>query len=224
MIFEKPIICVPIIEKNSESVLQSAKKAIALGADMLEFRIDALEEPDADEVQKLIVDINHPVIATNRTRNEGGFFNGTEDERTSILIKAAKYADIVDIELQTDEKLRGEVIKASKFTIVSYHDFKKTPSFEELLDVVKKEKKIGDIAKFAVMPNSTKDTLTVLKVLSEVQNTIGIAMGDIGKYTRVVAPIFGSPITFASVGNGSAPGQLDIKTTKDILMKLTVID
>lgn len=222
--FEKPMVCAPIVEKDSKLVLQSAKKAIALGADILEFRIDALEDSYHDEIQQLIIDINYPIIATNRIQNEGGFFNGSEEERTSILIKAAKYADIVDIELQTDEYMRGKVIKASKSTIISYHDFKKTPSFEELLNVVKREKEIGDIAKFAVMPNNNKDTLTVLKVLSEVQNTIGIAMGDIGKYTRVVAPIFGSPITFASIDKESAPGQLDINTTKDILRKLTVID
>ena len=221
---KKPMICAPILEKKFESVLQSAKKAIDLGADILEFRIDALENPDADIVQNLIAEIDFPIIATNRMKREGGFFNGTEEERISILIKAAEYADIVDIELQTDENLRSKVIKASKSTIISYHDFKNTPSFEELLNVVKKEKEIGDIAKFVVMPNSNKDTLTVLKVLSEVENTIGIAMGDIGKYTRIVAPIFGSPITFASIDKKSAPGQLDIKTTKDILRKLLVID
>ena len=222
--FQKPMICAPIIEKNSEFVLQSAKKAINLGADILEFRIDAIEDPDPDEIQQLIKNINYPTIATNRMQSEGGFFNGSEKERISTLIKAAEYADIIDIELQTDDKLRDKVIKASKSTIVSYHDFQKTPSFEELLDVVKKEKEIGNIAKFAVMPNDYKDTLTVLNVLSEVQNTIGIAMGNLGKYTRVVAPIFGSPITFASIDKESAPGQLDINTTKDILRKLTVID
>ena len=49
---------------------------------------------------------------------------------------------------------------------------------------------------------------------------MGIAMGDIGRYTRVVAPLFGSPITFASLDNISAPGQLDIQTTKNFLDKL----
>jgi len=220
---KKPMICAPILEKKSESVLQSAKKAVDLGADILEFRIDALENPDADMVQNLIAEIDFPVIATNRIKSEGGFFNGSEEERISILTNAAKYADIVDIELQTENKLRQKVINSSKSTIISYHDFKKTPSFEELLNVVKKEKEIGDIAKFSVMPNNNKDTLTVLKVLSEVPNTIGIAMGDIGKYTRLVAPIFGSPITFASINKESAPGQLDIQTTKYILEKLSVI-
>jgi 3-dehydroquinate dehydratase-1 len=222
--FKKTMICAPVIEKKLKYALKSAKKAITLGADMLELRIDVLEDPDPDEVQQLIVDINYPLIATNRIQSEGGFFNGSEEERTSILIKAAKFADIVDIELQTDTKMRSNVIKASKSTIISYHNFKKTPSFDELLNVVKKEKELGDIAKFTVMPKNSKDTLTVLKVLSKVENTIGIAMGDIGKYTRVVAPIFGSPITFASIDKESAPGQLDIKTTKNILRKLTVID
>jgi len=220
---KKPMICAPILEKKSESVLQSAKKAVDLGADILEFRIDALENPDADMVQNLIAEIDFPVIATNRIKSEGGFFNGSEEERISILTNAAKYADIVDIELQTEDKLRQKVINSSKSTIISYHDFKGTPSFEELMNVVKQEKEIGDIAKFSVMPNNNKDTLTVLKVLSEVPNTIGIAMGDIGKYTRLVAPIFGSPITFASINKESAPGQLDIQTTKYILEKLSVI-
>jgi 3-dehydroquinate dehydratase-1 len=222
--FKKPMICAPILERESKSVLQSAKKAVELGADIIEFRIDALKNPDADEVQNLIAEINYPIIATNRLKSEGGLFNGSEEERALILIKAAEYADIVDIELQTEHKLRQKVLEASKCTIISHHDFKKTPSFQELLNVVKKEKEIGDIAKFAVMPNNNKDTLTVLKVLSEVPNTIGIAMGDIGRYTRLIAPIFGSPITFASIDKESAPGQLDIETTKYILRKLAVID
>lgn len=214
------MICIPLVEKESKNVLESAEKAINLGADILEFRIDALEDPDSDEIQQLIIDIGHPLIATNRSKSEGGLFNGSERERISILTKAAEYADIVDIELQTDEKLRGKVIKTSKSNIVSYHDFKKTPSFEELLDVVKQEKEIGDMAKFAVMANKYEDTLIVLKVLLEVQNTIGISLGKIGKYTRVVAPLFGSPITWASNIKESAPGQMDIKTTRNILLNL----
>lgn len=224
MMFKKPMVCAPILERKSESIIQKAGKAVKLGADILEFRIDALEYPDADEVQNIIEEINYPIIATNRMKSEGGFFTGSEKERISILLKAAESADIIDIELQTEENLRQKVIEASKFTIISYHDFEKTPSFQELLDIITKGHEIGDIAKFAVMPNDNKDTLTVLKVLSEVQNTIGIAMGDIGRYTRVIAPIFGSPITFASIDKESAPGQLDIQTTKAILRKLAVID
>jgi len=128
--------------------------------------------------------------------------------------------DFVDIELQTHVKYRSKVIKSSPSCIISYHDFKKTPNMSELLNVVEKEKDLGDIAKFAVMPRNIQDTLTVLEVLSRVSNTIGISMGDLGKYTRVVAPLFGSPLTFASVDVESAPGQLNINTTRNILKQL----
>jgi 3-dehydroquinate dehydratase-1 len=214
------MICVPIVEKNYESVLEAAKNSIEAGADLIELRIDAMDHPNPDEVSNIIKDIKHPIIATNRMIEEGGLFRGSEAERTDILLAAAKHADIVDIELQTDEDYLNRIIKASKSTIISYHNFEKTPSAEIILMVVNQERKLGDIAKFAVMPKNISDTLIVLDVLSQVENTIGISMGEIGRYTRVVAPLFGSPITFASLDNISAPGQLDIRTTKDFLDKL----
>ncbi len=214
------MICVPIFEKNYETVLKSAKDAVEAGADLLELRVDALDQPDPEGVSGIIKDINYPIIATNRNIEEGGFFKGSEFERIDILLEAAKYADFVDIEFGTDEEDLSKIIKASKSTIISYHDFKKTPPIDELLEVVRKERELGNIAKFAVMPKNISDTLVVLNVLSQVQNTVGIAMGEIGRYTRVVSPLFGSPITFASLNNESAPGQLDIKTTINILSKL----
>ncbi len=222
--FKKAMICVPILEGKSESVLVKAEKAVNSGADILEFRIDALQNPDVDEVKNLIAEMDHPVIATNRMKDEGGYFKGLEEDRTSILIEAAPMADFVDIELQTDAELRKKVIDASKRTIVSYHDFKNTPPYDDLLQIIKLEQEIGDMAKFAVTPTNYKDTLTVLNVLTQVQNTIGIAMGDLGKYTRVVAPIFGSPLTYASVDKKSAPGQMDIETTRKILIQLGVME
>ena len=218
--YDKTKICVPIFEKTYKTVIQAAKNSFEAGADLVEFRIDAMDHPNPDDVLNIIKDINQPLIATNRKIDEGGFFQGSESERTEILLTAAKHADIIDIELETDIDHMNKVIKASKSTIISYHDFKKTPPFDFLLDVVNREKRLGDIAKFAVMPKNISDTLVVLNVLSKVEKTVGIAMGDIGRYTRVVAPLFGSPITFASIDNISAPGQLDIQTTKNFLDKL----
>ena len=216
------MICVPIVEKNYESVLEAAKNSIKAGADLIELRIDAIDHPNPDEVSKIIKDIKYPIIATNRMIEEGGLFKGSEAERTDILLAAAKHADIVDIEIQTDEDYLNKIIKASKSTIVSYHNFEKTPSAEMLLEIVNQERKLGDIAKFAVMPKNISDTLIVLEVLSQVEKTIGISMGEIGRYTRVVAPLFGSPITFDSFDNISAPGQLDIRTTKNFLDKIVI--
>ncbi|MGB7968261.1 MAG: type I 3-dehydroquinate dehydratase [Methanobacterium sp.] len=220
--YDKTMICVPIVEKDYESILESARNSIKAGADIIELRIDAMDHPTPDEVSNIIRDIKYPCIATNRMMGEGGLFKGSEAERTDILLAAAKYADFVDIELQTEEEYLNKIIKASKSTIISYHNFEKTPSVEILLEVVNQERTLGDIAKFAVMPKTISDTLIVLEVLSKVEKTIGISMGEMGRYTRVVAPLFGSPITFASFDNISAPGQLDIHTTRDFLDKLVI--
>ncbi len=217
---DKTRVCVPIFEKTYESAIEAAKNSIIAGADLLELRIDFLENPDPDAVKTLIHEINFPVVATNRRKEEAGFFRGSESDRIEIILEAARTADIVDIELGSDIEDLEKIVKASNKTIISYHDFEKTPSADFLLEIVDKEKKLGDIAKFAVMPQKMSDTLIVLDVLSRTDGTVGISMGTMGSYTRVVAPLFGSPITFASYENGSAPGQMNIQTTKDIINKL----
>lgn len=217
----KTMICVPIFKSDLNSAMKTANKALKLGADILELRIDALKDPDVEGVINFMDEVDGKVIATNRTPLEGGHFKGSEEERIGILGDVAGYADFVDIELQTPEKHLSKVIKASNSSIVSFHDFEKTPGVEELLKIVGQEKEVGDLAKFAVMPQNMGDTVKVLQVLSQVHDTIGISMGDLGSYTRVVAGLFGSPITFASLDEESAPGQLDIETTRLFLGKFT---
>lgn len=216
----KPLICVPIFQKDREKVLKVANKAIKLGADLLELRIDFLLDPDPQKVIHLLEEINFPLIATNRMREEGGYFRGSEAERTDILLETVQYVDFVDIELRTEDKYRSKVINASKSAIISYHDFQSTPPIKELQRIVTEEKKLGKIAKFAVMPNNMQDTLNVLEVVNHSENTIGISMGEMGRYTRILASLFGSPITYASLDGGSAPGQLNIRETKEIIDKL----
>jgi 3-dehydroquinate dehydratase-1 len=216
----KPLICVPIFQKDREKVLKVANKAIKLGADLLELRIDFLLDPDPQKVIHLLEEINFPLIATNRMREEGGYFRGSEAERTDILLETVQYVDFIDIELRTEDKYRLKVINASKSSIISYHDFQSTPPIKELQRIVTEEKKLGKIAKFAVMPNNMQDTLNVLEVVNHSENTIGISMGEMGRYTRILASLFGSPITYASLDGGSAPGQLNIRETKEIIDKL----
>ena len=138
----KPLICVPILQKDRKNVLRIVNEAIKAGADLLEFRIDFLLDPDPQKVIHLVEEINFPLIATNRTREEGGYFRGSEVERTDVLLEAADYVDFIDIELQTDAKYRSKIINASKSTIISFHDFQKTPPINELMEIVNEEKKL----------------------------------------------------------------------------------
>ena len=149
-------ICAPVFEKTVDDAFKSAKICIESGADLLEIRIDALKNPTPKMALNLIKEIDFPIIATNRISTEGGFFSGSERERTEILMASAKEAEYVDIELNCREDLRSQVIESAACSIISFHDFEKTPSLKKLLEVVEKEREIGDIAKFAVTPQNMR--------------------------------------------------------------------
>ena len=205
-------IAIPIFQAKKEDVIKVAEDCIEKGADVLEFRIDALDNPNFKDIQEIIEEINFPMIATNRISSEGGSFKGTEEERIDILLKCAPLVDYVDIELQSDDKYIKQIHDTGVTTIVSYHDFHKTPEINEIMYIVEKEHKLGDIAKVAFMPNDLDDTLKILAILSHCENTIAISMSDLGSYTRVMASKFDSPITFAAGTDVTAPGQIDIET------------
>ena len=218
-------IAIPIFQKTCREVIEVANDCIEKGADVLEFRIDALKNPNINEIKDTIKEIDFPMIATNRINTEGGSFKGTEDERFNILYECCDLVDYVDIELQSDDEYINKIHETGVKTIVSYHDFEKTPDLNEILYIVEKEHELGDIAKVAFMPQDLEDTLTILAVLSHCENTIAISMGDLGSYTRVMASKFDSPITFAAGTDVTAPGQIDIETMKALLnMDLHIMD
>lgn len=218
-------IAIPIFQKKIEDVIEVANDCIDKGADVLEFRIDALENPNFDDIKNAIEEINFPMIATNRIDSEGGSFKGSEAERFDILYKCCDLVDYVDIELQSKDEYIEKIHDTGVTTIVSYHDFEKTPQLDEINYIVEKEHELGDIAKVAFMPNDLEDTLTILAILSHFENTIAISMGDLGSYTRVMASKFNSPITFAAGTDVTAPGQIDIETMKALLnMDLNIMD
>lgn len=218
-------IAIPIFQQKCSDVIAVAEDCIDKGADILEFRIDALKNPEISEIKKTIEEINFPMIATNRINSEGGSFKGSEEDRFRILYECCDLVDYVDVELQSDDEYINRIHETGTKTIVSYHDFEKTPDLNEIMYIVSKEQELGDIAKVAFMPQDLEDTLTVLAVLSHCENTIAISMGDLGSYTRVMASKFDSPITFAAGTDVTAPGQIDIETMKALLnMDLNIMD
>ncbi len=192
--------------------------------DYVELRLDAIEnvttELARDTIESVKSITSKPIILTNRTQEEGGLFQGTEDERVKILKENAPLAEITDIELNTEGKLRQSVIDNANRTIISYHNFERTPAQECLQTIIDEAVQLGGIPKIAVKPNSTEDTYIILRLLMENRGIIAISMDKIGSYTRIIAPLMGSPVTYAAIDNESAPGQLDVKTTSQIIKKL----
>lgn len=212
-----------IVASIGKNPLDSAFKAKKLGADILEIRIDLLDvdpEPLITEIKELGL----PIIITNREKHDGGAWDGSEEDRINLLVSLLPLADGVDIELCA--KKRDFVVKTArslgKTIIVSTHDFEKTPELEIMKGILEESFAAGaDIAKLAVMAKSFEDVLRLLELtLRSKGDVCTIAMGNIGQHSRVVAPIYGSVMTYGYVGTAVAPGQLridDLKTILDIL-------
>ncbi|MCL7413595.1 MAG: type I 3-dehydroquinate dehydratase, partial [ANME-2 cluster archaeon] len=209
--------------------IHTAKRARILGAAILEVRLDLLGIRDVDGAAALLKDLKHqvglPIIATNRCTREGGQWNGREADRIELLISTIDRADAVDVELLAP--LRSKVVdtakSAGKIVIISLHDFSTTPSSDVMLSILILARDAGaDIAKLAVTPAGTADTLRLLEITQQAGFPVcTIAMGRLGAHTRVVAPLYGSVLTYGAVDEAVAPGQLKIDELKHMLEVLS---
>jgi 3-dehydroquinate dehydratase-1 len=187
----------------------------AKDAEMIEVRLDLVAGDPLETMKAVRKATNQPIIATNRLASEGGRFEGSERERIELLLEASDYADYVDIELRST--LRNDLMsKVNKPAIVSYHDFSRTPRREELRAILDEMKRTGAaIAKIAITPTSLKDNLSILDFLLDADMPLCIiAMGELGRHLRVVAPIYGSLLTYGYVAEPTAPGQMKVEELK----------
>jgi 3-dehydroquinate dehydratase-1 len=203
---------VAVLGKNAlNDVLQASE------ADMLEVRLDLVEGDPLEVMRSIRSATNSPLIATNRWRAEGGLFRGTEKERIDLLCQASEYADFVDIELRAElkDELMGRIDKPA---IVSYHDFTRMPSPEELRSTLFEISETGaSIAKIAVTPGFLGDNLTLLELLLKANTPLCvIAMGELGRHMRAIAPIYGSVLTYGYVSEATAPGQMTVSELKQM--------
>lgn len=194
--------------------------------DLIEWRIDFFDQ--VEDAEKLVetakklrqVMSEMPLLTTFRTHFEGGVKKLSEEEYFDIcrvLIKE-KATDLLDLELfRKTSKLKEIIAEAHEnniYIIMSNHDFDKTPETSELERRLTLMKTYGaDIAKIAVMPNSARDVLNLLLATDNIKYKLNcplitMAMGDLGKVTRISGEVFGSCLTFGTVGDASAPGQI----------------
>lgn len=202
----RPRICVALVDDTIETILAATPYA-----DLFEVRIDLIGETWPDVIRHL----GKPWLATNRLAAEGGAWKGTEQARIDELMKALSLgASIVDIELASPQvKDIVREIRNSARCLVSHHDFKKTPSYEILTDIVARQREAGaDICKLVTTAGSMADNLSVLRLVREMRDTdiVSFCMGETGQVSRILSPLAGAHFTFASatMGRESAPGQL----------------
>ncbi len=182
-----------------------------------EVRLDYLDRPD---LKKLFRTLPGSVIATNRRREEGGRWEGSEAERRHLLEEALSLGvHGLDVELASETGWRRELYarRGNTRLILSWHDFSKTPdnsALENILDEMLAAD--ADILKIVTWAAAPADNLRVLALIPRAQaagrEIISFCMGPLGAWSRLAAPFLGSYLTFApfSRKKGSAPGQITV--------------
>lgn len=234
-----PKICVPIIGRTRKEIINEAEKLKSLPADMAEWRADWFEEiSDLEKVKEVLADLREilddmPLLFTFRTASEGGEkeTGGEEYVRMNRSVIDSGCVDLIDVELFSGDDIVKEIIrKAHEYgvkAVVSNHDFYKTPEKEEIVRrLCKMQDMDADILKIAVMPESSKDVITLLMATEEMNRryakrpVVTMSMSGTGAISRLCGEVFGSAITFATAGKASAPGQIN---AKDLAVMLKVL-
>ncbi|MDH5021634.1 type I 3-dehydroquinate dehydratase [Halobacterium rubrum] len=208
----------------------STEPAAREHADLVEFRMDLAEDPlaDLDDYGGEL-----PVLATNRPEWEGG--EADDEGRIDALAEAARTDCVaaIDVELDSlvDEDGDGaEALAAARSTdtatVVSAHDFEGAPALSGMADRLGEACSLGDVGKLAVTPTDRGDALNLLRVTHEYSaagmTVATMGMGELGRHTRAVAPLYGSILGYAPVDpeDATAPGQYSAAALRGLLADL----
>ncbi|USS90575.1 type I 3-dehydroquinate dehydratase [Fructilactobacillus carniphilus] len=229
---EETQVAVPLVAETTEVVLKQAQTLKKLNPDLVEWRIDGYqavtdwEQLDAcgSQLQQLLAPLS--LLVTYRTVVEGGAGTLTGSAYQQLLqrLVQAPWVQAVDVEWNTISLPALQELQQSQCPLIlSQHHFQGTPSLAELRQTLQAMAASGaDVVKMATMPHTARDVLTLLTATNEARQrfscpVITMAMGELGKVTRVTGNLFGSALTFAAGEQQSAPGQLDVALVRELL-------
>lgn len=184
-------------------------RALAAHIALAEIRLDLMESFD---LPRLIAESPCPLIITCRPPREGGQFKGSEQERRAMLAQAiALGCAYVDIEWDCLEAFTGQRSGPTRL-IVSRHWLDQMPA--DLLPFYEKFQPHADVVKLVGLAREPAEMLPVFRLLRQATTpVIGLAMGQAGQLTRLLAPCFPNCLLTYGAASAEVPtasGQLSV--------------
>lgn len=229
------IIAVPITGSSRDEILSQADGIRDSSARLVEWRADYFEHSsDPEAMKELAFELggaigDRPLLFTYRTSLEGGEGSSDMGAYGQLLMKMADcgsltFFDVEGMHADFDpEGLIGALRDRGKAVIASAHFFDRTPKKKEMEAILQKLAGEGaDLVKLAVMPSDASDVLKLMQVTEKMNRRlpcplITMAMGEVGRISRISGSLTGSAVTFASLQEGSAPGQIPLDQLVSVL-------
>ena len=211
---------------HSKRALDEARALTAGAVDLLELRVDAFANREADlfrAAQKLAP----PLIVTVRHPDEGGANSElTTVDRCRLFEQFLPLATFIDVELRSLRALAAIIAKAHALgvgVILSSHDFQKTPADRRLQELLRAGQLANaDILKIAAQTESPGD-LARLLALFELRRRPRLSvmgMGALGKVSRLLFARAGSVLNYGYLGEPQVSGQWSAKLLKKRIAEL----
>lgn len=193
--------------------------AVSAKANFIELRLDMMEGDLAGIVELIRARTVLPLIATLRSREEGGRFEDTSDDWFAIIDPLVRHVDLVDIETRYREHA-PKIMSQGVQIIASLHR-PDMPTRFELEQIESDLRSFGDIPKIAVGLRSQAELLDLLAYTSEAPKPICVSIvGEQFRCARALLPLFGSELAYCHVGTPTARGQYHVEELKQLLEML----
>jgi 3-dehydroquinate dehydratase I len=215
--------CVSIRSSTPEDLKNQIMRAFSYGADFVEIRFDFLMPVHMEESLKVVESIRNRAVFTLRSVQQNGKFIGKNEDRILWLKRLALTQPMfLDIELHTlhdNDELVDFFTEQKTRMLVSWHDFEKTPTSNELIDLLGEMRIYSNYVKLVTTARNVEDCIRVLDLYKDVTelNLISFAMGDLGILSRILCTIYGNaPFTYAALEEPFVSGQLTIQQMRKL--------
>jgi 3-dehydroquinate dehydratase type I len=186
--------------------------------DLFELRLDRLASM-ADQVERAIPKLSRPLIITARDPQEGGANKLRLRQRRDLLARFLNHAGYIDVELRSARALRALLAIAKTKNvrrIISFHNFKSTPSEKILAAKAREAKSQGaDIFKVATRTDTSIELERLLELITSSRLDLALAVmgiGKLGAISRVLLARAGSVLIYASLAAATdIEGQLSLE-------------
>jgi 3-dehydroquinate dehydratase I len=191
--------------------------------DLFELRLDALSAK-SEEVRAAIGNLRAPLIVTARHPREGGSNRLSPRKRRALFLRFLPHAAYVDIELRSAGEFAAILKEArakSIRIIVSFHDFKETPSGSRLDEIAGSARSLGaDLLKIVTRTDTPVQLARLLDFFQRERLKMNIAamgIGRLGRISRLTLARRRSALNYGHLGRPQTEGQLSIAQLRRIL-------
>ncbi|OIT28748.1 PREDICTED: bifunctional 3-dehydroquinate dehydratase/shikimate dehydrogenase, chloroplastic-like [Nicotiana attenuata] len=209
------MVCAPLMAPSVEQLVHGMLQAKAQGADLVEIRLDGINNFQPQKDLQLLLNNNPlPVLIVYRPIWEGNEFEEDDDhihKQLEVLRWAKELgADYIELDLKiaSDFTKKEKSRWSSGCKVIASCFVDNVTSKEDLSQVVARMQSTGaDILKIVTNANDITELEKMFHLLSHCQvPLIAYSLGERGLISQLLGPKFGSVLVYGSLDCNAVPG------------------